>query len=80
MTIADVYLSAFNGWNTIVDQTTRATKVRLITIYGATNLQNEIRIKSYILAKLFGLTSLVEGYTLVVNWIDTNFERSECQV
>ena len=44
-------------------------------------LPNKIGTKSYILVELFGPTCpLVEGYALVVNWIDTNIERSRYHV
>ena len=80
MATAYVDLSALGGRNTLTDQIAQATKVYLQTISGATDLQKEIRIKSYILAKLFGRTyPFVEGKILVVNWIDANFKSFKHQ-
>ena len=54
--------------------------MQLQTISGATNLQNEIGTKTYIISKLFGPKfPLVEAHMLVVEWIGTNFECFERQ-
>ena len=80
MTTAYVYISALDDRNTLTNQIAQAAKVYLQTISGATDLQKEIRIKSYILAKLFGHTyPFVEGNISVVNWIDANFKSFKHQ-
>ena len=78
---ADADLTALDGRNVKADQVARASKVHLQPISGATNLQREVGTKTYILAKLFGgACPLVEGYTTVVDWIDSNFTSFERQV
>ena len=81
MALSDADLTALDGRNTMVDQVTRAAKVHLQPISGATNLQKEIGTKTYIFSKLFGgAYPLVEGYASVVPWIDENFTSFERQV
>ena len=70
--------TALDGRNALADQVARAAKVHLHPISGASNLQKEIRTKTYILSKLFGATCpLAEGYTSVVTWINENFASFE---
>ena len=81
MTSVDVDLSALGRRNNMADQVFRAVKVHLQTISGATNLWKEIGTKKYILSKLFGpKCPLIEGYILVVEYVDANFESIEQQV
>ena len=78
----DVDLSVIDMRNTMADQIAQAAKVHLQTISGATHFQKEIGIKTYILSKLFTpkYPPPVEGYTCVVEWIDSNFKSFEQQV
>ena len=54
MAAADEDLSALKGCNTMIDKIVREAKVHLQKILGETNLQKDIRTKSYIIFKLFG--------------------------
>ena len=54
MALADANLTVLDGWNAVADQIARAARVHLQPISGATNLQQEIGTKTYILSKLFG--------------------------
>ena len=77
----DVDLSALDSRNAMANEIACAAKVHFQTITGATNLQQEIGTKAYILSKLFCDTCpLVKGYTSVITWINKYYASFERQV
>ena len=77
----DVDLSALDSRNAMANEIACVAKVHFQTITGATNLQQEIGTKTYILSKLFCDTCpLVKGYTSVITWINKYYASFERQV
>ena len=72
-------LMALDNRNAQADQISRAAKVHLQALGGATNLQKEISTKAYILDRLFGPTCpLAKAYKLhLIPFIDENFPAFE---